>query len=211
MSERSEHEYTVLGHNRVVIGRYLGMAAAAIASGAVVLLGIVMHLADKLGWQKYIPDIAAWPVSAATVFLIVHFCFNKLAWRWWPLGKFLRIPDLNGKWDCKGETLDAQGVVQNSWTAEVTITQTWEKIKIRLATAQSNSHSITAALVYEQAEGYRLMYNYRNEPKIGQPALAAHVGFAELLFDEDVRNAEGDYFNNRGRVTFGKMSLSKKV
>ena len=40
--------------------------------------------------------------------------------------------------------------------------------------------------------------------------MSPHVGYAELAFQEDLRGAEGDYFNNRGRTTFGKMTLTRQ-
>jgi len=45
------------------------------------------------------------------------------------------------------------------------------------------------------------MYSYQNEPRIGDPELRTHVGYCELALDEKLQTAEGDYFNNRGRVT----------
>lgn len=55
------------------------------------------------------------------------------------------------------------------------------------------------------------MYSYRNEPAIGQKELNPHVGYCELNFDESVTKADGDYFNNKGRTTFGRMALTRKV
>jgi hypothetical protein len=54
------------------------------------------------------------------------------------------------------------------------------------------------------------MYSYQNEPRIGEPELRSHVGYCELQLAEDLQSAEGDYFNNRGRVTFGRMKLIRK-
>lgn len=54
------------------------------------------------------------------------------------------------------------------------------------------------------------MYRYRNDPKINEAELGAHVGFAELLFAKDLKSAEGDYFNNKGRYTFGTMRIRRE-
>jgi len=84
------------------------------------------------------------------------------------------------------------------------------KIRVYLNTGQSSSRSKSASLVKEPGRGYVLMYSYQNEPKLGEPELRTHVGYCELQLDEDISSAEGDYFNNRGRVTFGRMKLIKK-
>lgn len=82
---------------------------------------------------------------------------------------------------------------------------------MRLKTAQSASNSIAAALVYDQADGFRLLYNYKNEPRIGEVELMAHRGAAELTFSADLTAADGEYFNGHGRFTFGNMKLTRKV
>jgi hypothetical protein len=65
-------------------------------------------------------------------------------------------------------------------------------------------------VVYDSADGYRLLYNYRNEPRIEEPDLKGHVGFADLVFDKNLRTAEGPYFNGHGRFTFGTIKLTRQ-
>ena len=84
------------------------------------------------------------------------------------------------------------------------------QIRVGLKTAQSGSDSIAAALICDNADGYRLLYNYRNRPKIGEVNLAAHLGFAELHFAKSLQTAEGEYFNGHGRYTFGTMHLERR-
>jgi hypothetical protein len=55
------------------------------------------------------------------------------------------------------------------------------------------------------------MYHYRNEPRAGERDLTAHHGFAEVTFSADLQTATGDYFNGRGRNTFGTMSWTKEA
>lgn len=54
------------------------------------------------------------------------------------------------------------------------------------------------------------MYSDRNEPRVGEPSLNAHIGYCEMQFTKSLRDAEGDYFNARGRGTFGRMKLTKR-
>lgn len=55
------------------------------------------------------------------------------------------------------------------------------------------------------------MYSYKNEPRAGEPELNAHVGHCEMRFARGMARAEGDYFNARGRGTFGRMTLTRKA
>ena len=59
--------------------------------------------------------------------------------------------------------------------------------------------------MHDEAGGYRLFYNYRNDARIDQPNLANHVGFCDMTVSADQQQAEGDYFNGRGRATYGRM------
>jgi len=64
--------------------------------------------------------------------------------------------------------------------------------------------------VHDQADGFRLLYNYKNDPNIDEPDLAAHRGSAELVFSADLLTAKGEYFNGHGRYTFGTMKLTRR-
>jgi len=63
--------------------------------------------------------------------------------------------------------------------------------------------------VLKKIEFWRILYNYRNDPRIGETELKNHSGFAELIFSKDRTSAEGEYFNGHGRSTFGTMKLER--
>ncbi|MDO0791312.1 hypothetical protein [Xanthomonas campestris] len=204
-----EHEYSVLGGpNRASIGRYV-MAASVIVAGLVsTLVGLVVAVLAESGLG--IPPVVLWPVTSGAIYMGLYYLFEAYAWKMPKLSAVLRVPDLSGKWKCEGSSLNqGEGVPVTVWRAEVTIVQSWDKIRIRLKTAQSGSNSIAAALMYDKADGYRVLYNYKNEPGINESHLAAHRGFAELVFAPDLRSAQGDYFNGHGRYTFGTMTLTR--
>ena len=117
---------------------------------------------------------------------------------------------MSGSWNCQGQTINPDKSLGYAWNAEVVIVQSWDRLRLRLKTTQSTSNSIAAALVYDQADGFRLLYNYRNEPRIGEPELNAHRGSAEITFAPDLKTAAGEYFNGHGRYTFGTMKLERK-
>jgi hypothetical protein len=203
------HEYSIVGHSRSVVGRWLYISAAALASAftaaGVAISNFAALFSVPLGTQTFVLA----PVSAAMVFSLVHFAFSK--WGWKVLCRFAQVPDISGQWLCEGTTVDDDGRITYEWNANVTISQDWEKIRVRLKTKQSGSFSVSASLLPEGDGRWMLMYSYRNEPRQGEPELKSHIGYCELVFSADGRSAEGDYFNARGRKTAGRMNLTKEV
>ncbi|WP_228745495.1 hypothetical protein [Rhodoferax lithotrophicus] len=123
----SNHEYAVIGHSRATVGRFLGIAAGLASSGLAVGIATGITYAESWG---FLDARAYWklPLTAAIFYTLGHLAFDKWAWRTWLVHRILAIPDLRGKWDCVGETIDPDtGAIKYNWTAEVTISQGWEK------------------------------------------------------------------------------------
>lgn len=205
-----EHEYALLGgFNRALIGRWVGTIAAAISGLLVFLLLAAVDLAAKLGISATLPPMVLSWVGAGVVYGGLYFTFNHVIWRIGPLANILRVPNLAGKWSCEGLRLEVSPA--QPWAGQVTIVQTWDRIRLHLETNTSASNSIAAALQYDAAVGYRLLYHYRNQPKAGSKRLQPHHGFAELVVSHDGKSANGEYFNGRGRNSFGTMNLRKET
>lgn len=202
-----EHEYSVLGHSRTNVGRYLGIVAAAITSGAAALGAATYGIAASFLPNNIATHIALPPLTAAIVFTGVHFLFNKYAWRF--MWGVLQVPKIYGEWECLGKTIDDNGEIQYEWQADVTITQTWEKICIQLKTSQSKSFSQFVGIEPQACGEYFLAYSYHNEPRQGEAELRPHLGYAEMTFSKNLKTASGDYFN-RYRNTAGRMEWTKK-
>lgn len=203
-----EHEYSVLGGvNRARVGQYLAIISAFVSGTVVFALLYGVDIAKRFGVPANLPPSALSLVGAGTVFLVLYWFLDRYAWRWSLLSRLLKVPDLSGDWDCSGQTLNADGTVRHEWKAKVTIVQTFDRIRVRLKTEQSGSNSTIAALIHDEAEGYRLFYSYRNDPRIGEPELKAHRGTAEITFAKDLRSGEGEYVNSYGRETYGRMTL----
>ncbi|MGH7484715.1 MAG: hypothetical protein ACREMY_03795, partial [bacterium] len=162
--------------------------------------------AKRWGLPTSIPPSVLSLVSAATIWGVLYWVFDRFAWRWRLLARLLGVPNLAGDWLCEGVTLSAEGA---PWQGRVAITQTWDRIRVRLKTEQSGSNSISAALLRDPIDGYILLYHYQNDPHVDQPQLRSHHGFAELTFSKDLRRAEGEYFNGHGRYTWGTMKLTR--
>lgn len=204
------HEYSVIGHSRATIGRHIATFAGVASSAIAALVVFSFDIAKKLELTASNPGIIVLPISAALIYTIGHALFDSWMWRWTPFLKILKIPDLNGKWNCCGKTINSAGETTFEWTAEVRITQTWEKLRIYLNTGQSKSASIAASIVHEPGRGYILMYSYRNEPRAGEVELHSHIGYAELELNEALTKASGDYFNNKGKLTCGRINLTRQ-
>lgn len=206
-----EHEYAVLGGvNRAKVGRYLALASASVSGGIVFLLLALMDVAHRFGLPASLRPEVLSMAGAGTVFGVLYWLLNRYAWRWAGIAQWLKVPNLRGEWRCHGETINpTDGTVKFTWQGQLTITQSWDKLRVRLKTAQSGSNSISAALVPDDIEGGVLLYHYQNDPKIGEPELRAHRGFAEITFTKDFKSAQGEYFNGHGRNTFGRMRLTK--
>jgi hypothetical protein len=203
-----DHEYAVLGgYNRSSVGRWLYAAAAGISAAVVFVLLALVDLAKLLDLNANLPPGVLSLVGAASVYGALYWVFDRYAWKLGPVGRILKVANLAGSWTCNGVSLERNPPV--AWTGTLTIVQSWDRLRVHLETSQSSSDSIAAALLHDSAIGYRLLYHYRNNPRIGEVGLAAHHGFAELVFGTDGDTATGEYFNGRGRNTWGTMSLTK--
>ncbi|MFQ1867534.1 pancortin-3 [Aeromonas veronii] len=189
------HDYAVFGHSRATIGRYLG-TASVILTGLISSVILWLHQVDGFSFM------AGATVSTAVVYFALHWTFNNYVWKV-PLFK---IPDLNGVWSVRGETLsEDDGVIKYNWEAEIDIEQTWEKISINLKTKQSSSESYTATLAKKSGTrgGWVLHYSYSNSPDASQfHELNSHRGYCEVIFDKELTSGEAAYFNSNGRRTF---------
>ncbi|MDP4836688.1 MAG: hypothetical protein NWS01_06005 [Burkholderiales bacterium] len=210
MTSITDHEYAVLGGvNRATIGRYLTILSSSISASLVFLVLQADSLAKGMGLNVNLPPTILSLVGAGTVYAVLFWILKHHAWKWRPVAALLKVPNLSGKWICKGESLDRDGKVVYQWEAEITIVQCWDKIRVRLKTGQSGSNSLTAALAHDIVDGWKLLYQYKNDPSIDQPQLHSHTGTCCVTFSEDLQSSTAEYFNGVGRATFGKMAWTR--
>lgn len=203
-----EHEYALVGgFNRSHVGRWLARVAAIVSAFAVFLLLAAVDVARSFRIDANIPPAVMSLVGAGMVYTVLYWVFDRFAWKFGSVGRLLKVPDLSGTWRCAGESRERE---PGSWTGVVRIVQSWDRIRVHLETGRSTSDSVAAALLHDAAAGYRLMYHYRNHPRIGETDMAAHHGFAELVFHANGAAASGEYFNGRGRNTYGVMELNRE-
>lgn len=206
------HEYSFLGGIcRAKVGRYLGIGSSILSGVAIFLFLLLFDIAENLGLNKNVPPSVFSLIGAGVFFTFLYFIFNRWFWKWHPICRFLNVPNLHGEWICEGKTLNEDRTIRFTWSGTVTIIQSWDKIRVRLKTATSGSNSTSAAILFDEADGYRLFYSYNNDPWPDQPDLKPHRGFAEITFNKNMDSGQGDYFNGRGRITFGTMSLRRST
>lgn len=206
-----EHEYSIMGGvNRANIGRFLTIAASTISGVLVYALLSAVDLAKKFGLNANVPPTLLSLLGASSVFGFLYWMLNKWVWKWPGIGLALKVPDMSGVWDCVGTTLACDGSTKYDWKAEITIVQSWDKLRIRLVTSKSGSSSISAALAHDSVDGFVLLYHYRNDPKVDAVGLTSHTGCAVMTIAKNLKSATGDYFNGRGRMTFGTMNWTKR-
>ena len=194
------HDYAIFGHDRASIGRWLGV-------GAIILSGMFSYAVAQAqaitGWGFIEVSIATGALYAG-----LHWVFNKFAWKI----PFFEIPDLNGRWEIKGKTLNEDGSARFDWQGEIGIEQNWKQIVVHLKTANSQSNSYTASLAKKHGPtgGWLLTYSYKNEPELEQThELNPHKGYCEIDIDNDLKIGKAAYFNSAGRRTFGTIDLVK--
>jgi hypothetical protein len=206
------HEYSVLGGiNRARVGQVIGIVAAAVSSGLVAILLAAVDVARALGFGKYIPTVLLPSIGAGLVFGVLYWLFDRHLWKNPLVANALGVPNLAGNWRCEGQTINPDKSKGYAWEGTAIIVQSWDKIRVHLKTAQSDSDSTTAALLRDDAQGFRLFYTYKNQPRADQAELQGHRGSVELVFAADLKTAEGEYFNGLGRFTFGTIKLTREA
>ena len=203
-----EHEYIVIcGLNRSYIGRVLTGIASLISAMLIYVLLKLVDIAKYFDINANLPPSLLSLISAGGIYAFLYAWFNSKLWSWPLVSKYIKVPNLSGQWSVEGRTCSGEGF---EWKGKMIIIQSWDKVRIRLQTITSNSDSITASIIYEDGIGYRLIYNYQNTPKLNEEKkMELHTGYAEIDFNHDLLSGVGEYFNGRGRNTFGTMKITR--
>ncbi|MCC8367280.1 hypothetical protein J8V57_13545 [Xenorhabdus sp. PB61.4] len=205
------HEYIVInGFSRSNMGRILSIAASALSAFTIYFLLKLVDL-SQLWWgiDATLPPSVLSLAGAGMIYFLLYHVLNKYLWKRPFVGQLISMPNLSGEWEVIGKTLHPEERICE-WKGVIRIVQTWDKVRIRQTTNTSQSDSITASVINDQGISYRLLYNYTNRPLAGNDEMQSHVGFVDLEFSEDLNSAIGEYFNGRGRNTYGTMTLRRK-
>ena len=127
--------------------------------------------------------------------------------------QLIYTPNLNGNWQGEyvSSHIDEKTGECYKGNTELTIKQSWTRIRIISENGKSVSCSEVAGLAINDNMGLVLRFQYRNEAKFDSAdSMSCHSGFNKLRYYEDGR-IEGDYFTDRNRRTYGTLKYKKKV
>lgn len=201
------HDYSIDNHPKEKI--LFGLAFIAITAAPVLNDAVRAGLA-AVGALSGIPAPPVTAIPMFGLFIGLYQLFNQKLWKSGWIRKFLLVPDLNGEWVCQGETMLKNGEKADfQWEGKIVVTQSWSKILVHLQTKTSSSKSVSASIFHDKGVGYRLQYLYESDPTAAALDLNKHDGFAEILFSEDCRSGEGNYFTDQHRQTVGILSVTR--
>lgn len=196
------HDYAIFGHDRVSIGRWLGVASILVAGAISQVFAYANSMTGLEAFGKA-------TITTGLVYFGLHWLFNKFVWKL----KILEVPDLSGEWVVVGRTLDEFGGVKHNWGGEIGIEQNWKQILIHLKTETSQSWSYTATISKRNSPlgGWLLTYSYSNDPEVeSSHELSTHKGYCEAEINKDLTMGKIRYFNHSGRNTFGVIDIKRK-
>lgn len=144
-------------------------------------------------------------ISGAALWL-----FDRHLWRWGPLRGLIGRPVLHGTW---------HGVLQSDFVRDgqrippiddvfLVVEQRYWQVRVSQYTAESRSHSVTAAFTQGPDGGGRLLFTYTNEPDDPEVLKRSPRHYGTALLDaprDTTAGIRGRYFTDRsttGTLTF---------
>jgi hypothetical protein len=149
--------------------------------------------------------------TTISINIILWMIFIAWAWKFKIFYPWLvPFPNLSGDWE---------GTIKSNWREkelepipiEVSITQNFFNVQVRIKTKESRSYSIGASFDIDNERGFQqLFYTYLNTPKAGvRERSEIHYGSTILNFDGfKVTKMDGEYWTDR--ETTGEITLTKK-
>lgn len=147
--------------------------------------------------------------TAALVYGLMRWLFNKYIWKWPCINKHLGVPNLNGEWE--GGLISS--VIKDDKNVELEmrlkIKQTWEEITCTSGFEASESYSDIVCIDSLSSRGTVLKFTYVNYSKDLSLGLPQFAGYNELRL-KDANTLEGDYYTKREPMTRGRISLIRR-
>ncbi|MBL0202370.1 MAG: hypothetical protein IPP81_20095 [Chitinophagaceae bacterium] len=184
--------------------------AFAILGLAFIVYAIIFTLTqnfDSIDFHKAITHVS----TTISINIILWMLFIAWAWKWKIFYPWLvPFPNLSGDWE---------GTIKSNWKEkelepipiQVSITQNFFNVQVRIKTKESRSYSIGASFDIDNERGFQqLFYTYLNTPKAGvRERSEIHYGSTILNFDGfKVTKMDGEYWTDR--ETTGEITLTKK-
>jgi len=184
--------------------------AFAILGLAFIVYAIIFTLTqnfDSIDFHKALTHVS----TTISINIILWMLFIAWAWKWKIFYPWLvPFPNLSGNWE---------GTIKSNWKEkelepipiEVSITQNFFNVQVRIKTKESRSYSIGASFDIDNERGFQqLFYTYLNTPKAGvRERSEIHYGSTILNFEGFiVTKMDGEYWTDR--ETTGEITLKKK-
>lgn len=162
---------------------------------------------QSIDFNKALTDI----LSTISINVVLWTLFIKWGWKWKLFYPWLvPFPNLSGEWE---------GGLKSNWKeksldpilTEISITQTFLNVQVKIRTNESRSRSIVASFDIDKDRGLeQLIYSYINIPKpIVRKRSEIHYGSTLLTFNGfKVNELEGQYWTDR--KTTGEIKLKRK-
>jgi hypothetical protein len=162
---------------------------------------------DSIDFHKALTHVT----TTISINIILWMIFIAWAWKlkiFYPW--LVPFPNLSGDWE---------GTIKSNWKEkeldpipiEVSITQNFFNVQVKIKTKESRSYSIGASFDIDNERGFQqLFYTYLNTPKAGvRERSEIHYGSTILNFDGfKVTKMDGEYWTDR--ETTGEITLNKK-
>lgn len=190
-------------HNiRIFAFAILGLAFVVYAT-----IFLLTQNLDSIDLHKAITHVS----STISINIILWLIFITWGWKLKVFYPWLvPFPNLSGDWE---------GTIKSNWKEkelepipiEVSITQNFFNVQVRIKTKESRSYSIGASFDIDNERGFQqLFYTYLNTPKAGvRERSEIHYGSTILNFDGfKVTKMDGEYWTDR--ETTGEIILTKK-
>lgn len=188
--------------------RIFAFTILGLAFGTYIVLFLSTQNLDSIDFNKALTHIS----TTISINIVIWLLFIKWGWKWKVFYPWLvPFPDLSGDWS---------GTIKSNWKekelepipTEVSITQTFFNIQVRIKTGESRSYSIGASFDIDKERGFQqLFYSYLNTPKPGvRERSEIHYGSTLLNFEGfNVTKMDGEYWTSR--ETTGEIELTKKI
>jgi len=186
--------------------RVYAFAIFGLAFATFIILFLATQDLGSIDFSNVLSQIS----TTISINIVLWLIFIKWAWKLKIFQPWLvPFPNLSGEWsgfiksNYKGKELDNIPI-------EVTITQTFFNVQVRIKTGESKSYSIGASFDIDKDRGIQqLFYSYLNTPRTGvRDRSEIHYGSTILNFEGfQVNEMVGEYWTTR--ETTGEIILKR--
>jgi len=150
--------------------------------------------------------------SAFAIYGILYKLFDLHIWKWKLLNRMgvIFTPDMSGDWEMTTYSSVTDYLIP--YSGNLKISQTWNKISLYLDGEKFIGTSTMASFDMRTKKSFSLKWEYLSQKK---PEFSdqdyMHYGMTRILKEEGSESISGDYYTDRSRHSYGKVTLIKKA